>query len=165
MLCVGDVLVGVSVILENAHAICRVTNLSDDDINRVNRWAGAVLCTLRTDLVLVKFVVCTLRTDEMVLAGVANNLAMVGCWWMACSVSSSSCRIASAPWELLMSLIAFVQSVIAFMTLSAWVMVGLVMFLWLKLIVSCLFVHLHCTSNWCEWHCVIIKWSTQVCVS
>ena len=35
-----------------------------------------------------------------------------------------------------MSLIAFVQSVIAFMTFSAWVMVGLVMFLWLKMIVS-----------------------------
>ncbi len=35
-----------------------------------------------------------------------------------------------------MSLIAFVQSAIAFMTLSAWVMVVLVMFLWLKLIVS-----------------------------
>ena len=85
-------------------------------------WAGAVPGTL--------------RTDGVVLAGVANNLAMVGCWWMACSVSSTSCCIASAPWELLMSLIAFVQSVIVFMTLSAWVMVGLVMFLWLKLIVS-----------------------------
>ena len=32
--------------------------------------------------------------------------------------------------------IAFAQSAIAFMTLSAWVMVGLVIFLWLKLIVS-----------------------------
>jgi hypothetical protein len=38
--------------------------------------------------------------------------------------------------ELLMSLIAFAQSAIVFMTLSAWVMVGGVMFLWLKLIVS-----------------------------
>ena len=35
-----------------------------------------------------------------------------------------------------MSLIAFAQSAIVFMTLSAWVMVGGVMFLWLKLIVS-----------------------------
>jgi hypothetical protein len=35
-----------------------------------------------------------------------------------------------------MSLIAFAQSAIVCITLSAWVMVGLVMFLWLKLIVS-----------------------------
>jgi len=97
VLCVGDVLVGVSVVLENARAICCVTNLSDDDINRVGRWAAAVPCTLGTDWVLVGFVVCTLGTDGVVLSGVANDLAMVGCWWMACSVSSTSCCISSAP--------------------------------------------------------------------
>ena len=69
---------------------------------------------------------CTLRTDGVVLSS-ANDLTMAGCWWMACSVSSTSCRISSAPLGLVMSLIAFAQSVIAFMILSAWVMVGLVM--------------------------------------
>ena len=99
VLCVGDVLVDVSVVLKNAHAICCVTNSSNDDIDRVSRWADAVPCTLGTDWVLVGFVVCTLGTDGVVLAGVANILTTVGCWWMACSVSSTSCRISSAPWS------------------------------------------------------------------
>ena len=81
---------------------------------------------LGTDWVIVGIVVRTLGTDGVVLSGVANKLVMAECWWMACSVISTSCRISSAPLELVMSLIAFAQSVIAFMTLSAWVMVGLV---------------------------------------
>jgi len=48
---------------------------------------------------------------------------------------STSCRISSVPLGLVMSLIVFAQSAIAFMTLSAWVMVGLVMVLCLKLTV------------------------------
>jgi hypothetical protein len=99
VLCVGDMLVDVSIVLKNAHVICPVTNLNNDVIDRVSRWADAVPCTLGTDWVLVGFVVRTLGTDGVVLAGVANNLAMVGCWWMACSVSSTSCRISSVPWS------------------------------------------------------------------
>ncbi len=81
---------------------------------------------LGTDWVIVGIVVRTLGTDGVVLSGVANELAMAECWWMACSVSSRSCHISSVPMELVMSLIAFAQSAITFMTLSAWVMVGLV---------------------------------------
>jgi hypothetical protein len=127
VLCVEDVLVGVSVVCTNARVICLVASLSDKDIDRVSRWAGAAPCTLGTDWVLVRCVVRTLRTDGVMLSGVENVLAMVGSWWMACSVSSTSCCISSLPWAPLMSLIAFAQSVIAFMILSAWVMVGLVM--------------------------------------
>ena len=102
----------------------RVTVLST-----VSHWAVSVLCTLGTEWVIVGNVVCTLGTDGVVLSGVANDVTMAGCWWMAWSVSSTSYCISSAPLGLVMSLIAFAQSVIAFMTLSAWVMVGLVMFL------------------------------------
>ena len=102
----------------------RVTVLST-----VSHWAVSVLCTLGTEWAIVGIVVCTLGTDGVVLSGVANDLTMAGCWWRACSVSSTSCRISSAPLGLVMSLIAFAQSAIAFMTLSAWVMVGLVIFL------------------------------------
>ena len=84
---------------------------------------------LGTDWVIVGIVVRTLGTDGVVLSGVANDLPIAGCWWMACSVSSTSCHISSVPLGLVMSLIAFAQSMIAFMTLSAWVMVGLVIFL------------------------------------
>jgi hypothetical protein len=73
--------VGGSVILKNAHAICCVASLSDCDINRVSRWSGAVPCTLGTDWVPIGFVVFTLGTDGVVLSGVANDLAMVECWW------------------------------------------------------------------------------------
>jgi len=99
---------------------------SDCAIDRVSRWAGSVPCTLGTDWVIAGIVVHTLGIDGVVLSGVANELVMAECWWMACSVSSTSCRISSAPLELVMSLIAFVQSAIVFVTLSAWVMVGLV---------------------------------------
>jgi len=104
-------------------------NSNDCAINRVSRWAVSVLCTLGTEWVIVGNVMCTLGTDGVVLSDVANNLTMAGCWWMACSVSSTSCHISSVPLVLVMSLIAFAQSAIAFMTLFAWVMVGLVIFL------------------------------------
>ena len=78
---------------------------------------------------IARIVVHTLGIDGLVLSGVVDELAMAECWWMACSVSSTSCRISSVPLGLVMSLIAFAQSVIAFMTLSAWVMVGLVILL------------------------------------
>ena len=48
---------------------------------------------------------CRLQTDGVVRTGVVNDLAMTGCWWMACSVSSTSCRISSAPLGLVMYLI------------------------------------------------------------
>ena len=118
--------VGFSVGLESAHPVCCLASLSDCDIDRVSHWAGSVPCTLGTDWVIVGIVVRTFGTDGVVLSGVANELAMVECWLMACSVSSMSCHISSVLLELVMSLIAFAQSVIAFMTLSAWVMVGLV---------------------------------------
>ena len=114
---------------ENARLICCLASLSDYAIDRVSRWAVSVLCALRTEWAIVGIVVCTLGTDGVVLYGVANDLTMTGCWWMACSESSTSCRISSVPLGLVMTLIAFAQSVIAFMTLSAWVMVGLVIFL------------------------------------
>ena len=126
VLCVGGVFVGFSVGLESAHPICCLASLSDCAIGCVSRWAGSVPCTLGPDWVIVGIVVRTLGTDGVVLSGVANELVMVECWWMACSISSTSCRISSAPLELVMSLIAFAQSAIAFMTLSVWVMVGLV---------------------------------------
>jgi hypothetical protein len=129
VLCVGGALVGFSVGLENARPICCLASSSDFAIDRVSRWAVSVPCTLGTDGVIVGIVVCTLGTDGVVLTGVANNLSMAGCWWMACSVSSTSCRISSAPLELVMSLITFAHSAIAVITLSAWVMVGLVIFL------------------------------------
>jgi len=130
VLCIGGrALVGFSVGPKNACPICCLTSSSDCAIDRVNRWAVSVLCTLRTEWVIVGNVVCTLGTDGVLLSGVANDLMMAGCWWMAWSVSSTSCRISSAPLGLVMSLIAFAQSVIAFMTLSAWVMVGLVILL------------------------------------
>jgi hypothetical protein len=125
---IGGVLVGFSVGLKTAHPICCLANSSDCAIKRVSCWAVSVSCTLGTEWVIVGIVVYTLRTGGVVQTGVTNNLAMAGCWWMACSVSSTSCRISSAPLGLVMSFIAFVQSAIAFMTLSAWVMVGLVMF-------------------------------------
>ncbi len=112
VLCVGGVHVGFSVDLESARPICCLASSSDCVINRVSRRAGSVPCTL--------------GTDGVVLSGVANDFAMAECWWMACSVSSTSSRISSAPLELVMSLIAFVHSAIMFMTLSAWVMVGFV---------------------------------------
>ncbi len=118
--------VGFSVGLKSACPICCLASSSDCDIDRVSRWAGSVPCTLGTDWVIVGIVVRTFGTDGVVLFGVANKLAMVECWLMACPVSSMSCHISSVPLELVMSLIAFAQSVIAFMTLSAWVMVGLV---------------------------------------
>ena len=129
VLCVGGALVGFSVGPENAHPICCLASSSDCAIDRVSRWAVSVLCTLGTEWVIVGDVVCTLGTDGVELTGVANDVTMAGCWWMAWSVSSTSCRISSAPLGLVMSLIAFAQSAIAFMTLSAWVMVGLVIFL------------------------------------
>ena len=123
--------------LETARPICCLANLSDCcAIDCVSRWAVSVPCTFGTELVIVGIVVCTLRTDGVVQTGVANDLAMAGCWWMACSVGSTSCRIFSAPLGLVMSLIVLAQSAIAFMTLSAWVMIGRVMFLCLKLTVS-----------------------------
>ncbi len=76
---VGDVLVGVSVVLENARAICCVASSRDCDINCVCRWAGAVPCTLGTDWVQFGFVVRTLGTDGVMLSGFGNILAMVGC--------------------------------------------------------------------------------------
>ena len=127
VVCIGGVSVGFSVGLENARLICCVAILSDCAIDRVSRWAGSVPCTLGTDWVPVWSVLRTLGIDGVVLFGAANELAMLGCWWMACSVSSTSCLISSVPLKLVMSLIAFAQSAIAFMTLSAWVMVGLVM--------------------------------------
>jgi len=129
VLCIGGALVGFSVGPKNARPICYLASLSDCAIDRVSCWAVSVLCTLGTEWVIVGNVVCTLGTDGVVLSGVANDLTMAGCWWMAWSVSSTSCRISSAPLGLVMSLIAFAQSVIAFMTLSAWVMVGLVILL------------------------------------
>ncbi len=127
--CVAGGHVGFSVDLESARPICRLASSSDCVIYRVSRWAGSVPCTLGTDGVIVGIVVRTLRTDGVVLSGVANNFAMAECWWMACSVSSTSCHISSAPLGLVMSLIAFAQSAIAFMTLSAWVMEGFVIYL------------------------------------
>jgi hypothetical protein len=127
VVCIGGVSVGFSVGLENARLICRVAISSDCAIDRVSRWAGSVRCTLRTDWVPVWSDVRTLGIDGVVLFGAANELAMLGCWWMACSVSSTSCLISSVPLKLVMLLIAFAQSAIAFMTLSVWVMVGLVM--------------------------------------
>jgi hypothetical protein len=126
MLCVGGVLVGFSLGLESDRPICRLASSSDCAINRVSCWAGSVPCTLGTDWVIVGIVMCTIGTDGVVLSGVANKLAMVECWWTACSVSSTSCHISSVPLELVMPLIAFAHSAIAFMALSAWVMVGLV---------------------------------------
>ncbi len=129
VLCFGGALVGFSVGLKTAHPICCLAHSSDCAINRVSRGAVFVPCPLRTEWVIVGIGECTLGTGEVVRTWVANDLAMAGCWWMACSVSSTSCRISSAPLGLVMSLIAFAQSVIAFMTLSVWVMVGLVTFL------------------------------------
>ena len=131
VLCFGGALVGFSVGLKTACLICCLANLSDCAIDRVRRWAVSAPCTLGSEWVIVGIVVCTLGTDGVVRTGVANNLAMAGCCWMACSVSSTSCRISSAPLGLVMSLIVLAQSAITFMTLSAWawVMVGLVMFL------------------------------------
>ena len=129
VLCIGGALVGFSVGLKTARPICCSANLSDCTIDRVRRWAVSVPCILGTEWVIIGIVVCTLGTDGVVQTGVANNLAMAGCWWIACSVSSTSCRISSAPMGLVMSLIVLAQSAITFMTLSAWVMVGLVMFL------------------------------------
>ena len=129
VLCVGGVLVGCSLGLKSACTIRRSASSSDCAIDRVSRWAGSVPCTLGTAWVIVGIAVRTLGTDGVVLSGVANELAMVECWWMAGSVSSTSCHISSVPLELMMSLIAFAQSAIAFMTLSAWVMVGLMIWL------------------------------------
>jgi hypothetical protein len=126
VLCVGGVLVGFSVGLESVRPICRLAILSDCTIDRVSHWAGSVPCTLGIDWVIAGIVVRTLGADGVVLSGVANELVMAECWWMACSVSSTNCCTSSAPLELVMSLIASAQSAIAFMTLSAWVMVGLV---------------------------------------
>ncbi len=117
---------GFSVGLKSARPICCLASSSDCAIHRVSRWAGSVPCTLGTDWVLVGIAMRTFGTDGVVLSGVANELAMVECWWMACLVSSTSCCISSAPLELVISLIAFAQSAIAFMTSSVWVMVGLV---------------------------------------
>ncbi len=129
VLCVGGALVGFSVGPKNARPICCLASSGDCAIDRVSRWAVSVLCTLGTEWVIVGNIVCTLGTDGVVLSGVANDVTMAGCWWMAWSVSSTSYCISSAPLGLVMSLIAFVQSAVAFMTLSAWVMVGLVIFL------------------------------------
>jgi len=129
VLCVGGALVGFSVGPKNARPISCLASSGDCAIDRVSRWAVSVLCTLGTEWVIVGNIVCTLGTDGMVLSGVANDVTMAGCWWMAWSVSSTSYCISSAPLGLVMSLIAFVQSAVAFMTLSAWVMVGLVIFL------------------------------------
>ncbi len=126
VLCIGGVHVGLLVDLKSACLICCLASSIDCVINSVSRWAGSVPCTLGTDGVIVGIVVRTLRTDGVVLSGVVNDFAMAECCWMACSVSSTSCRISSAPLGLVMSLIAFAQSAIAFMTLSAWVMVGFV---------------------------------------
>ena len=136
VLCVGGVHVGLSVDLESACPICHLVSSSDCVIDRVSRWAGSVSCTLGDDGVIVGIAVRTLRTDGVVLSGVANDFAMAECWWMACSVSSTSCRISSVPLGLVMSLIAFAQSAIPFMILSAWVMEGFVICLCLKLTVS-----------------------------
>ena len=125
----GGALVDFFVGPENARPICCLASSSECAIDRVSCWAVSVLCTLGTEWVIVGIVMCTLGTDGVVLSGVANDLTMAGCWWMACSVSFTSCCISSAPLGLVMYLIAFVQSAIAFMTLSAWVMVGLVIFL------------------------------------
>ena len=122
VLCGGGVQVGFSVDFENVRPICRLASSIDCVIDRVIRWAGSVSCTLGADGVIVGIAVRTLGTDWVVLSGVANDFAMAECWWMACSVSSTSCRISSAPLGLVMSLIAFAQSAIAFMILSAWVM-------------------------------------------
>ena len=119
VLCVGGALVGFSIGLENARPICCLASLSDCAIDRVSCWAVSVPCTLGTDWVIVGIAVCTLGTDGVVLSGVANDLTMAGCWWMACSVSSTSCRISSVPLGLVMSMIVFAQSGMAFMTLSA----------------------------------------------
>ncbi len=123
---VGGVQVGLSVDFENVRPICCLASSIDCVIDRVSRWADSVSCTLGADGVIVGIAVCTLGTDWVVLSGVANDFAMAECWWMACSVSSTSCRISSAPLGLVMSLIAFAQSAIVFMTLSAWVMEGFV---------------------------------------
>ena len=118
VLCVGGVLVGFSVGLESARPICRLASSSDCAIDRVSRWAVSVPCTLGTEWVIVSIVGCTLGTGGVVRTGVANDLLMAGCWWMACSVSSTSYHISSAPLGLVMSLIAFAQSAITFMTLG-----------------------------------------------
>ena len=97
VLCVGGVLVGFSVGLESARPICHLAISSDCAIDRVCCQAGSIPCTLRTDWVIIGAVMRTLGTDGVVLSGVANDLAMAECWWMACSVSSTSCRISSAP--------------------------------------------------------------------
>ena len=119
VLCVGGALVGFSVGPKNACPITCLASSSDCAIDHVSHWAVSVLCTLGTEWVIVGNVVCTLGTDGVVLSGVVNNLTMAGCRWMACSVSSTSCRISSVPLGLVMSMIIFVQSGIAFMTLSA----------------------------------------------
>ncbi len=115
-----------SVDFENVRLICRLASLIDCVINHVIPWAGSVSCTLGADGVIVGIAVCPLGTAWVVLSGVANDFAMAECWWMACSVTSTSCRISSAPLGLVMSLIAFAQSAIVFMILSAWVMEGFV---------------------------------------
>ena len=114
VLCVGGALVGFSIGLKNARPICCLASLSDCAIDRVSCWAVSVPCTLGTDWVIVGIAVCTLGTDGVVLSGVANNVPMAGCWWMACSVSSTSWRISSVPLGLVMSVIAFAHSAIAF---------------------------------------------------
>ena len=89
VLCVGGALVGFSVGLENARPICCLASSSECAIDRVSCWAVSVLCTLGTEWVIVGIVMCTLGTDGVVLSGVANDLTMAGCWWMACSESST----------------------------------------------------------------------------
>ena len=56
VLCVGGVLVGVSVGLKSVRPICCLASSSDCAINRVSRWAGSVPCTLGTDWVIAGIV-------------------------------------------------------------------------------------------------------------
>ena len=97
VLCIGGAHVGFFVGPKNACSFCCLASSSDCAIDRVSHWVGSVPCTLGTDWVIARIVVHTLGIDGLVLSGVVDELAMAECWWMACSVSSTSCRISSAP--------------------------------------------------------------------
>ena len=65
-----------------------------------------------------------------------NFAAMVGLRWMACSVNTWSCSILSFLSFDARPLVCLAQSAMASMILSACVIVGLVMFLWVNWMVS-----------------------------
>ena len=69
-------------------------------------------------------------------SGGLSFVAMVGLFWMACSVNARSCSISLFLSFDVRPLICLAQSEMAAMILSACVMVGLVMFLWVNWMVS-----------------------------